>query len=262
MNEMNAMSDTGPVQAHRGPGAGAAGGEAAARRFAYRLGFWAAALLAALNAVYVAALASIALSGFPTPPPEPAQTIIAVVTLLGAPTLIVLFAGIHHAAPADRRVLSHLSLLFVVCLAVLTAINRYVQLTVVRPALAAGREAEVARFLPYGTGSVMSAIEFLAWGLFFGLAALCAAPVFGGGRLARWIRGLLVATGGLSLLGFGAQGTALFYAAPLAWGLTGPLAFLLMVPYFWRADRAARGAPAARPRPGARAVETRKLPSV
>jgi hypothetical protein len=214
--------------------------EASQPRLVYRLGLWAAALVSVLNLVYMGIMVSLAFSGFVLPPPEPTQTIAGIITLLSAPTLVVLFAGVHYHAPIEKKILSHLSLVFMLGLTVLTCTNRYVQLTVVRQGIAAGKEAEVARFLPYSPDSIMNAMELLAWSLFFGLALLFAAPVFNRGRMEGWIRGMLVVTGSLGLLAFCAYLTGwtwLAYSGPVAWGITGPVAFFLMVPFFWRAIR-------------------------
>jgi hypothetical protein len=49
--------------------------------------------------------------------------------------------------------------------------------------------------------SVAYALDILAWDVFFPLSMLFAAPVFSGSRLAAWIRGLMIASGALSLAG-------------------------------------------------------------
>ena len=49
--------------------------------------------------------------------------------------------------------------------------------------------------------SVVYALDILAWDIFFPLSVLFAAPVFGGSRLALWIRALLILSGGLALAG-------------------------------------------------------------
>ncbi len=219
--------------------------ETAKSSIVYSLGFWSALLASALNLAYMGVMAVVALSGFVLPPPEPAQSIAGIITLLSAPTMVVLVATIHYQASAEQKILSHLGLLFMLGLAVLTCINRFVQLTVVRQGIAAGKEGEVARFLPYSADSIMLAIETLAWGLLLGLAALFLAPVFGrgGDKLGVWIRWLLVATGVLSLVYFVAFATgpaALGYAGVIGWSVFLPVATFLMVPFFWRARRVAR----------------------
>lgn len=44
-------------------------------------------------------------------------------------------------------------------------------------------------------------MDILAWDVFFALAVLSVAPVFGRGRLAKWIRALMITGGGLALAG-------------------------------------------------------------
>ena len=94
----------------------------------------------------------------------------------------------------------------------------------------AGEAGNLARFLPYDSGSAMFALEILGWGLFLGLAALAAAPLFGGGRLGlgiRWsfaaygVLGLTSAVGHaigndtMTLVGFAAWGFVLYVATGL-----------------------------------------------
>jgi hypothetical protein len=85
-------------------------------------------------------------------------------------------------------------------------------------------------FLPYGgPPSIMVAMEVLGWGLYYGLACLCLAPVFGKDRLEKAIFWTLIASGGLSLVAVLAQvlnSLPLSMAGVLAWG---PGATLLMV---------------------------------
>ena len=56
-------------------------------------------------------------------------------------------------------------------------------------------------FLSFHWPSVVYALDILAWDVFFPLAVLFAAPVFGGSRLATSIRVLLLASGALALGG-------------------------------------------------------------
>jgi len=236
------------AQIKAGTGMSIAGADEATsveRRLPIVVGLWASVLALGLSIVYVGAFIALLFGGLAMPPPEPSQTIFGVVTLLSAPVLVALMAAVHYITSPERKILTHLALAFMLGCAVLTCINRYVQLTVVRQSIAAGKESEVAHFLPYSPDSVMLSIESLAWGLFLGLALLFAAPAFfeGGGPervregvgLAAWIRWLLAGTGALSLLyafAFVMQWGWLSYSGPLAWvaGLTAVEA--LLVVYF------------------------------
>ena len=56
-------------------------------------------------------------------------------------------------------------------------------------------------FMSFEWPSVVYALDILAWDIFFAVAILFAAPVFSGSRLTAWIRGLMIASGVLSLAG-------------------------------------------------------------
>jgi hypothetical protein len=209
-------------------------------RLSCRLGVWSSAFVAVLGAVYLALLGIFfATQGFVFPPPESVQLTAGVITLLTAPALVVVFAAIKHVAGEDGAILGTVGLSFTVLFAATVSINRFVQLTVVRQAPPGAASADLARFLPYSTGSVMFALEMLGWGFFIALAALAVAPLFGGDRLGLAIRHVLVTFGGLSLLsvvGFATQ-SAITAVGFVAWGpLLLALAVLLTV-YFRRAGQ-------------------------
>ena len=101
------------------------------------------------------------------------------------------------------------------------SINRYNALIVVSQAMAMGKTDGLEWFLPYGSPSIMAAMEVLAWGFYYGLACLCLAPVFGKDRLEKAIFWTLIASGGLSLVAVLAQvlnSLPLSMAGVLAWG--------------------------------------------
>jgi len=189
-------------------------------RHARQLGFWSAGFTSVLAAAYLAVLIGyFGTQGFVFPPSEFVQLSAGVITFLTVPALVVLFTAIKYV-PGDGGALGSLGVSFTVLFAAVVSINRFVQLTVVRQAPPGPSSADLARFLPYSTGSVMFALEMLGWGFFIALAALSVAPLFRGGRLQRAIRLSMVAFGVLSLLsvvGF-ATGTALTSAGFVAWG--------------------------------------------
>jgi hypothetical protein len=70
----------------------------------------------------------------------------------------------------------------------------------VRQSLSSGNTNGLQWFLPYCWPSIMLALEYLAWGFFFGLACIFLALVFTSGRLEQAIFWTLIARGSLSLL--------------------------------------------------------------
>jgi hypothetical protein len=187
-----------------------------------QVGFWAAAVLAVLEVLYLGLLAVMMLTGtFSFPPPLPFQLVAGVITLLAAPLLVVLAACIHDAAPLEKKILSQIGLAFTSLGALVISINRFVQLSVIRQSLLSGVTDGLARFLPYDGGSVMFALEMMGWGFLLGLGALFFAPVFGGDRLGNWLSRLWIAYGVLALasaLGFILSVPVLTMLGFAAWG--------------------------------------------
>lgn len=165
-----------------------------------RIGFWSGSVLVAMGLAYFGLMITMMLLGSGFPPTEPFQTIFNVLIILTAAWMVFFWVVIHQTVPAQRKLFSQASLMLIVICATLTSINRYVALTVVRQSLASGDTNGLHWFMPYSWPSVMLAIEFLAWGFFFGLACLCLAPAFTVGKLERTIFWVLIVTGILSLL--------------------------------------------------------------
>ncbi len=103
-------------------------------------------------------------------------------------------------------------------------------------AQAAGATAGLEWFMPYGTQSVTSALEMLAWGLFLGLAFLVIAPIFRSDKLGEAIFWICLVTGLLCLLALLGQLLsipALMTMGLLAWG-PGLALFLIMMAVWFR----------------------------
>lgn len=157
-------------------------------------------VLVILGLVYLGLIAVMMFTGSGFPPVEPFQTMFNILILITASCMVFFWVILNQAAPVERRLFSQASLAFIIIFASLTCINRYVGLTVVKQSLASGITDGLQWFLPYGWPSIMLAVEFLAWGFFFGLACLCLAPVFTHGKLERAISWTLILTGVLSLM--------------------------------------------------------------
>lgn len=197
-----------------------------------RLGQWTSCLGIALVLGYIGAIIATAISGAGFPPDEPYASIIAIVTLLSAPLIVFLWVIIHELTPSHHQVWTRASLSLIIIFATLTCINRYVQITVVRPSLASGQTDGLSLFLPYGNPSVMASLEQLAWGFFFGLALLFLAPAFNENKPILWT---LLISGVLSLgaiVGQLLNITALTFTALLAWGPGFLLLLVLLIMWF------------------------------
>jgi len=194
-----------------------------------RIGFWSSSLVAALCAVYLAVLVGyFSTAGFVLPPTPFVQTVGGLVTILSAPAILVIFAVIAHLAPKESSVCGTIGLSFSILFVAMVSINRFVQLTIVRFSSQAEQNADLARFLPYSTGSIMLALEFLGWGFFLSIACMFIAPLFSGPSLQRSIRWLFVLFAlfsSMCVVGF-ATATPITSAAFVAWG---PILLVLSV---------------------------------
>ena len=185
-----------------------------------RTGYWLSLLVLLMGVAYFGLL-TVALASAGMPPVEPYQSLIGIVTLLVAPCMILLWAAVHYVTPAGKRAFSLGSLALMAIFATLTSINRYNALTAVPQAMAMGEIDGLEWFLPYGSHSIMLAMENLAWGFYYGLACLCLAPAFGRGGLEKAVFWTLIASGGVSLasaLGYVLNNLLLSVLGPLAWG--------------------------------------------
>jgi putative effector of murein hydrolase LrgA (UPF0299 family) len=169
---------------------------------ARRLGFVAALGTASLSVAYAVTLAAglLSLRSPGEPIGDPLFSVLEILILLLMPVMVALMAAVHASAPAGAKVFGLLAVVFVSLLAAVTCGVHFVILTV-------GRQAAFSAFpwapllVSFTWPSVAYALDILAWDVFFALAVLFAAPVFGGSRLATWIRALLAASGVLALAG-------------------------------------------------------------
>lgn len=166
------------------------------------LGLVAATGTLALSVLYAVTLA-VGLLTLPSPDEpigDPLFTILEILIILMAPVMVALMVAVHAWAAPSTKIFSLMALIFMVLVAGLTCSLHFVILTL-------GRQAEFADlpwmplFLEFKWPSVVYALDILAWDVFFALAVLFVAPVFGRGRLAKWIQLLMIISGGLALAG-------------------------------------------------------------
>jgi hypothetical protein len=188
------------------------------RNITRQLGFWSSAYIAALGVIYLFLLIiNFATAGFTFPPSQSVQLAGGIITFLTVPGLLVLFTAIRYENNGENKILGALGITFITLFAATVSINRFVQLTVVQQG---GSSPDLARFLPYATGSVMFALEMLGWGFFSSLAALAVAPLFSGSRFnvsIRWLFVVYALFSFMAVIGYGAQ-LPITAAAFIAWG--------------------------------------------
>jgi hypothetical protein len=186
-----------------------------------QLGFWSSLYIAVLGAIYLLLLIiNFSTAGFAFPPGQSVQLAGGIITFLTAPGLIVLFTAIRFEKEEENKILGSLGITFITLFAAMVSINRFVQLTIIQQSLPDAASQDLARFLPYSSGSVMFALEMLGWGFFSSLAALAVAPLFSGSRLdlsIRWLFMVYALFSFMGVIGFATQ-TPVTAVAFVAWG--------------------------------------------
>ncbi len=164
------------------------------------LGFWSAVLATVFSLAYVVAQVAewMGLMGSGGGA-ENASTPLGLVVLL-TPSLflgsafLVLVVSVHHVASPDRKIWSHVAVVFAAAYAVLVSMNYFVQLTWVMPRLAAGRTQGIELFLFTPFDSFLYAVDILGYS-FMSVSTLFAAGAFTGRGLQRVARWFLTANG-------------------------------------------------------------------
>jgi hypothetical protein len=169
---------------------------------ARRLGLFSAVATASLLVVYAVTLV-IGLASLKSPDDpigNPWFTMLEIEIIVMMPAIVALFVAVHAWAPGRLKTLSLTAVVFMGVLAGITCTLHFVVLTLSRQAEFAG-QPWLPLFMTFEWPSVAYAVDIVAWDVFFALAILFAAFVFSGSRLAAWIRGLMIASGVLSLAG-------------------------------------------------------------
>ena len=205
------------------------------KNIASQLGFWASVLLAILGGVYILALIyDISIDGIAAliSPSPFVQLVSGIGTLLTVLLLVILFTAIRFVNQEDNEVLGLLGINFIILFAATVSINRFVQLTVIQQSLP-DVPADLARFLPYATGSVMNALEVLGWGIFSSIAAAFVAPLFSSSRLNNTIRWLFILYAVFSFMSIISFATNIIIpTGPIAWGPILLVITILLAVYF------------------------------
>ena len=214
-------------------------------QLALRLGYWSALLMVVTFAVFTIAFIAIPLTGplfiwhdlagylaYVRSGHTLFQDLARWMMLLFGPLVVILFASLTELVRDERKLLGRIGLSFAVIFAALTGINYFVQLTTVRLAIQKDVIEGLEQIVQANPISAIAAINVLGWSLFFGLASLFAAPLFGGRGLARfiaicfWFNGAMCLLGGLGYvldntalvfvtMNFGMGGAVLGFAAGL-----------------------------------------------
>ncbi|MFC2090960.1 hypothetical protein ACFLT1_09325 [Bacteroidota bacterium] len=189
------------------------------KKTASQLGFWTSVFITVGGGIYSLILIySFSTEGFANPNTPLVQLGGGIFTFLSVPALVILFTTIRYVNEEDNKVLGSLGISFIILFAATVSINRFVQLTVIQQSLP-DVPADLLRFLPYSTDSVMFALEILGWGFFSSLAALFVAPLFSSSPLNKAIRWLFVLYAFFSFLSvIGYATNTPIPTGPIAWG--------------------------------------------
>ena len=164
------------------------------------VGFWSAVLATAFSLTYVVGQLAEWLGWLGSKGgPESASTplglgILLTPSLLLGSSFLVLVVSIHQLSSADRRIWSHLAVVFATAYAVLISMVYFVQLTLVAPRVGRGEIEGIEVFLFVPFDSFLYAVDILGYS-FMSVATLCAAMVFTGKGLERVVRLFLTANG-------------------------------------------------------------------
>jgi hypothetical protein len=170
------------------------------------------------------------------------------VGLVALPVFAVLLAAVHRAAPPERTAFSLAALGFGFAFVAVVWVGYVVQVAWLWPTLRAGIDTGVELLAFRNPAGLGWALNYAGWSL-SGAAALALAPVFGGDRLQRRIRALLVCYGAANLLllpGYGLGVELLSLPAAVSWLVVLPVAALHMAVWFRRHDVQSPTAPHAR----------------
>ena len=168
---------------------------------AHRFGIATALAIAFLTLVYAVVLA-IGLLTLPSPNhpiQNPWFTLMEVLIMAIAPTMVAFMVALHQWVPQERRALSLSAVVFMAMCAVVTCMVHFAILTLSR--LPTFADPSIARAVfAFQWPSVAYALDILAWDFFFPIAALLSGASLGGGgeKTVRW---LFVASGLLALVG-------------------------------------------------------------
>ncbi len=206
---------------------------------ARRLGLFSAVAVVVLDVAYAVTLAvgfwSLASPGQPIG--DPMFSILEILIILMMPVMVTLMVAVHAWAPSHAKVLSLTAVVFMGMLAGVTCSLHFVILTVGHHPAFVG-QPWLPLLVSFTWPSVAYALDILAWDVFFALSMLCAAPVFGGSRLALSIRVLMIVSALLALAGLSGVATGDMQLRNI--GIAGYLGVFLVVAgllalFFYRA---------------------------
>jgi hypothetical protein len=124
-----------------------------------------------------------------------------IVTIISAIFILIFLETILDDCPLEKLFWKRFSYISMTCSICLTSVAHFVNLTITRPLINEG--VDVSIYFQIGQWpSVEMAIDYLAWGLFLGLAFICAAFTIPKKNSPKMLRGTILLSGCLCLIGF------------------------------------------------------------
>lgn len=91
----------------------------------------------------------------------------------------VLMMSIHHAAPKDKKIFSHIGLSFALIATATFVIDYFLQVSVIQPSLVKGETEGITLLTQFNAHGIFIVLEEIGF-LMMSLSFLCMAPVFSG----------------------------------------------------------------------------------
>lgn len=212
----------------------------AAAKPAITVGFWSAVLATVFSVMYVIGQLAewMGLLGSQGGP-ESASALLGILVLLTpsfflGSSFLVLIVSIHEHAAPEKKLWSHVAVVFATAYAVLVSLVYFVQLTFVAPHVARGQMQGIEPYLFVPFDSFLYSVDILGYS-FMSVSTLFAARVFAGGGVHRVVRLFLTANGVLlPFIALQIYFHPLIWVAAL-WGLTFPGSTCTLALFFRRA---------------------------
>ena len=128
-------------------------------------------------------------------------TLTQVAVFLLGPLNLILLCSLHDYAPGDKKILSRIGLCCIIATMALGNQMYFVHFNVMRLIASKGALTGLEQFVEWNPNSAAVASGLLAWAFFGGMALLCVAPIFSGGRLERRLRYTSLVCGSCAILG-------------------------------------------------------------
>ena len=124
-----------------------------------------------------------------------------VVSMLAGLVVVTLMSSVYLYSSVENKQTSLIALLFTTCFSILTIVNHFLYLIVLRP-MAAQTSVISSVFGLTHWPSITLGVDYVAWGLFLGLGLIFSSPAFKGNLTKTALRFVFLICGLLCIIGF------------------------------------------------------------